>query len=155
MNVTVIASNAYETVSQLVSFEMVGKVKGPLIDDFQIISNKAQEKEFEISFETIGSGSCMVIDFKDGSMKVCWKLGLLGKRIFNISFFCTRALEMRLTAQSGNLMSSISQFLTHSPTFKRFITPTSEYCINFETLLYALLSATLVFSMFPSWPRTG
>ena len=90
MNVTVIASNAYETVSQLVSFEMVGKVKGPLIDDFQIISNKAQEKEFEISFETIGSGSCMVIDFKDGSMKVCWKLGLLckSKRIFNISFFC-------------------------------------------------------------------
>ena len=76
MNVTVIASNAYETVSQVVSFEMVGKVKGPLIDDFQIISNKAQEKEFEISFETIGSGSCMVIDFKDGSMKVCWKLGL-------------------------------------------------------------------------------
>ena len=70
MNVTVIASNTYETVTQVVSFEMVGKVKGPLIDDFQIISNKAQEKEFEISFETIGSGSCMVVDFKDGSMKV-------------------------------------------------------------------------------------
>ena len=76
MNVTVIASNAYETVSQVVSFEMVGKVKGPLIDDFQIISNKAQEKEFEISFETIGSGSCMVIDFKDGSVKVSCKLCL-------------------------------------------------------------------------------
>ena len=132
MNVTVIASNAYETVSQVVSFEMVGKVKGPLIDDFQIISNKAQEKEFEISFETIGSGSCMVIDFKDGSMKVCWKLGLLGKRFFNISFFCTRALEMQLTAQSGNLMSSISQFWTHSPIFKRFITPTSEYCTTLK-----------------------
>ena len=70
MNVTVIAKNAYENFSQILSFEMVGKVKGPLIDDYQIISNKAQEKEFEISFETIGSGSCMVVDFKDGSMKV-------------------------------------------------------------------------------------
>ena len=71
MNVSVIASNAYESFTQVLSFEMVGKVKGPLIDDFQIISNKEQEKEFEISFESIGSGSCMVVDFKDGSMKVC------------------------------------------------------------------------------------
>ena len=70
MNVSVIASNAYESFTQVLSFEMVGKVKGPLIDDFQIISNKEQEKEFEISFESIGSGSCMVVDFKDGSMKV-------------------------------------------------------------------------------------
>ena len=70
MNVTVIAFNAYENFTQVLSFEMVGKVKGPLIDDFQIISNKEQEKEFEISFESIGSGSCMVVDFKDGSIKV-------------------------------------------------------------------------------------
>ena len=76
MNVSVIASNAYESFTQVLSFEMVGKVKGPLIDDFQIISNKEQEKEFEISFESIGSGSCMVVDFKDGSMKVSCKLGL-------------------------------------------------------------------------------
>ena len=74
MNVTVIASNAYENFSQFLTFEMVGKVKGPLIDDFQIISNKEQEKEFEISFESIGSGSCMVVDFKDGSLKVTFTL---------------------------------------------------------------------------------
>ena len=70
MNVTVKATNAYETFTQNLTFEMVGKVKGPLIDDFQIISNKEQEKDFEISFESIGSGSCMVLDFKDGTMKV-------------------------------------------------------------------------------------
>ena len=51
------------------AFEMVAKVTGAIIDDYQIITNKEQTKEFEISFESVGSGSCMIIDFKDGSVK--------------------------------------------------------------------------------------
>ena len=121
MNVTVIAKNAYENFTQLLTFEIVGKVKGPLIDDYQIISNKAQEKEFEISFETIGSGSCMVVDFKDGSMKVNWTFS------YFIFFDYLRVLVIQLTAQSGSLMSSTSQFCPHSQIFRRFTTPTSKY----------------------------
>ena len=50
-------------------FEIVGKVRGITIDDFQIITNKEQKKEFEITFESIGAGACMVVDFKDGAVK--------------------------------------------------------------------------------------
>ena len=70
MNVSVIASNVFESFTHVLTFEMVGKVQGPLIDDFQIISNKEQLKEFEITFESIGSGTCMMLDFKDGTQKV-------------------------------------------------------------------------------------
>ena len=51
------------------TFEMVAKVTGAIIDDYQLITNKEQTKEFEISFDSVGSGSCMIIDFKDGSVK--------------------------------------------------------------------------------------
>ena len=51
------------------TFEMVAKVTGAIIDDYQLITNKEQNKEFEISFDSVGSGSCMIIDFKDGSVK--------------------------------------------------------------------------------------
>ena len=51
------------------TFEMVAKVTGALIDDYQLITNKEQSKEFEITFDSVGSGSCMIIDFKDGSVK--------------------------------------------------------------------------------------
>lgn len=51
------------------TFEMVAKVTGVKIDDYQIITNKEKPKEFEISFESVGAGTCMVVDFKDGSVK--------------------------------------------------------------------------------------
>ena len=50
-------------------FEIVGKVRGAKIDDFQIITSKEQKKDFEITFDSIGAGTCMVIDFKDGAIK--------------------------------------------------------------------------------------
>ena len=70
MNVTVIATNIFEVFTYDLTFEMVGKVRGPIIDDFQIISNKEQTKEFEISFDALGSATCLVLDFKDGIVKV-------------------------------------------------------------------------------------
>ena len=70
MNVTVIATNVFEVFTYDLTFEMVGKVRGPIIDDFQIISNKEQSKEFEISFDALGSATCLVLDFKDGIVKV-------------------------------------------------------------------------------------
>ena len=49
------------------TFEMVAKVSGAIIDDYQIITNKEKSKEFEISFESVGAGTCMMVDFKDGA----------------------------------------------------------------------------------------
>ena len=47
---------------------MVGLVQGILVDDFRIISNKEQVKWFEMKFDTVGAGTCVVIDYKDGYM---------------------------------------------------------------------------------------
>ena len=70
MNLTFIATNQHETYEFYSTFEMVGKVKTAILDDFQIITNKEQLKEFEITFESIGSGTCLLMDFKDGTQKV-------------------------------------------------------------------------------------
>ena len=58
-----------ESVFFDLEFEIVKKVTGVKINDFQIITVKEQMKEFEISFESFGSGACMLIDFKDGMIK--------------------------------------------------------------------------------------
>ena len=50
----------------LVQLEMVGLVQGVLVDDFRIITNKEQNKWFEIKFDAIGAGTCIVVDYKDG-----------------------------------------------------------------------------------------
>jgi hypothetical protein len=47
---------------------MVGLVQGILVDDFRIITNKEQIKWFEIKFDAVGAGTCVVIDYKDGYM---------------------------------------------------------------------------------------
>ena len=58
-----------ESESFDLEFEIVGKVTGVKINDFQIITVKEQMKEFEVSFESFGSGACILIDFKDGVVK--------------------------------------------------------------------------------------
>ena len=69
-NVTVMARNELqEDIEYHLQFEIVGKVRGVRIDDFQIITSKEQRKEFEISFESIGAGTCILVDFKDGGIK--------------------------------------------------------------------------------------
>lgn len=50
-------------------FEIVGKVKVIKIDDFQLITAKKQTKSFEVTFDSLGSGTCMEVDFKDGLVK--------------------------------------------------------------------------------------
>ena len=49
-----------------VQLETVGLVQGVLVDDFRIITNKEQNKWFEIKFDAVGAGTCVVIDYKDG-----------------------------------------------------------------------------------------
>ena len=69
-NITVIAKNSLDVEAKLIlGFEIVGKVRGIKIDDFQIITTKKQTKDFEISFESVGAGTCVVVDFKDGSLR--------------------------------------------------------------------------------------
>ena len=73
MNVTVRARNSQmaegEWIEVLLTLEMVGRVKGVKVDDRQIITSKDDEKTFDVTFESLGSGSCMVFDFKDGVIK--------------------------------------------------------------------------------------
>ena len=48
------------------TFEMAGQVQGIKIDDGRIITNKEQKKWFEITFDSVGAGTCLAIDYKDG-----------------------------------------------------------------------------------------
>ena len=48
---------------------MLIQVKVIKIDDFQLITSKEYPKNFEITFESLGTGTCMEIDFKDGAVK--------------------------------------------------------------------------------------
>lgn len=92
-NVTVVAKNFFFTENETLldevytynlTFEIVGKVeigfwqsnhnlcsqvKVIQIDDFQLITSKEEPKNFEITFESLGSGTCMEVDFKDGAVK--------------------------------------------------------------------------------------
>ena len=45
------------------------QVKVIKVDDFQLITSKEEAKNFEITFESLGTGTCMEIDFKDGAVK--------------------------------------------------------------------------------------
>ena len=69
-NVTVVARNGLEDPFEYpLYFEIVLKVKVIKIDDFQLITSKEQNKKFEVTFDSIGSDTCMVIDFDDGTVK--------------------------------------------------------------------------------------
>ena len=50
-------------------FEIVLKVQVIKIDDNQIITSKEQNKRFDVTFDSLGSDTCMVIDFNDGTVK--------------------------------------------------------------------------------------
>ena len=67
---TIIARNEldYPFPSHLY-FEIVLKVKVIKIDDCQIITSKEQNKRFDITFDSLGADTCMVIDFDDGTIK--------------------------------------------------------------------------------------
>ena len=69
MNLSIIATNKFESFTYNLTFEVVNKVRVVSIDDFQIISNKEQLKEFEITFQSVGARTCLLLDFKDGVLK--------------------------------------------------------------------------------------
>ena len=70
MNLSVLALNQFENFTYNMRIEIVNKVQGPGIDDYQIITNKEQVKEFEITFNSVGARTCLLLDFKDGIQKV-------------------------------------------------------------------------------------
>eukprot|EP00094_Tigriopus_californicus_P011733 TCALIF_11336-PA protein Name:"Similar to lov-1 Location of vulva defective 1 (Caenorhabditis elegans)" AED:0.02 eAED:0.02 QI:96/0.94/0.83/1/0.71/0.80/36/119/3138 len=66
-NVTVRAKNELqESEEHTVTFEIVGQVRGMIIDDYQEVTSKEEEKWLYFDFESIGAGTCIHVDFKDG-----------------------------------------------------------------------------------------
>lgn len=53
-------------------------MKGLKIDDKGKIGSKNEKKTFFISFESVGRGGCLLIDFKDGT-----------KKSYGDEYFCT------------------------------------------------------------------
>ncbi|KAK7075310.1 hypothetical protein SK128_002074 [Halocaridina rubra] len=65
LNLTVIAVNIFETVKVDIFIEMVGQVRIIQINDFSVITEKNESKTFEISYESLGGGTCLVVDWGD------------------------------------------------------------------------------------------
>ena len=66
-NVTVVAWNQVQNATEaLVTFEIVGQVRGIEIDDYNEITPKDELKWFYLDFESIGAGTCIFMDFQDG-----------------------------------------------------------------------------------------
>ena len=66
-NITVVAWNRLQNfTSDVVTFEIVGAVRGMEITDNRVLSAKDEVKWFFINFESIGAGTCIVFDFHDG-----------------------------------------------------------------------------------------
>ena len=53
-------------------------MKGLKIDDHGKITSKNEEKQFTITFESFGTGGCLLFDFKDGT-----------KNSYGDEYFCT------------------------------------------------------------------
>lgn len=70
MNLSIVATNKFESFTYNLTIEIVNKVRVVAINDFSIITNKEQLKEFEITFESVGARTCLLLDFKDGVQKV-------------------------------------------------------------------------------------
>ena len=67
---TIIAKNTLSDPFEYpLYFEVVLKVTVVNIDDFQIITSKEQEKSFQVSFDSLGTNACLVVDFGDGTVK--------------------------------------------------------------------------------------
>lgn len=66
-NITVRAWNRLQNATDsLVTFEIVGQVRGIKVDDNNEITSKDEVKWFYIDFESIGAGTCIFMDFQDG-----------------------------------------------------------------------------------------
>ena len=67
LNISVTAENLNQTTEPyMMTFEMIGQVRGLIVDDGNVITSKGQNKWFELTFESIGAGTCIMMDFADG-----------------------------------------------------------------------------------------
>ncbi len=53
-------------VPYFVSFEVVGQVRGIALDDSGIVTSKDEVKLINVTFDSVGAGTCLEVDFKDG-----------------------------------------------------------------------------------------
>ncbi|XP_064105654.1 uncharacterized protein LOC135215142 [Macrobrachium nipponense] len=67
LNLTVYAVNIFERVPVDIFVEILEQVKIAQIDDFSIVTGKDELKTFGISFETLGGGACLVVDWGDSN----------------------------------------------------------------------------------------
>ena len=64
---TVVARNTLQEVAPfLMTFEMVGQVRGMVLDDRQVVTVAEEAKWFFLEFESIGALTCVLMDYDDG-----------------------------------------------------------------------------------------
>ena len=67
LNITVLAINEFETKSVDLFLEIVGQVRVLKINDYAIVSKPGEDKFFEITFESIGGGTCLILSWGEGT----------------------------------------------------------------------------------------
>ncbi|XP_069977559.1 polycystin family receptor for egg jelly [Penaeus vannamei] len=87
LNLTVYAVNMFQSVPVDLFVEIVGQVRVGIIDDFAIVTGKNETKTFEVSFESLGGGTCLVIDFGDSSPLVAYGEEITCKTNFSHAFY--------------------------------------------------------------------
>lgn len=65
LNLTVTASNEFQDVSIDLLVEIVGKVRSCVLSDFNMVTAKGESKTIQVSFESIGGGTCLLFDYGD------------------------------------------------------------------------------------------
>ncbi|XP_042202975.1 uncharacterized protein LOC121853101 [Homarus americanus] len=67
LEMTMLAINQFEAVPFNFTIEIVGMIRGPIIDDFSIVTDKDELKHFQVSFESLGGGTCIAVHWNDDS----------------------------------------------------------------------------------------
>ncbi|MPC47655.1 hypothetical protein E2C01_041409 [Portunus trituberculatus] len=65
INLTVTAVNEFENVSVDLFLEIVGNVRGCQLNDFDLVTAKGEAKTLEVTFESVGGGTCLLINYGD------------------------------------------------------------------------------------------
>lgn len=80
------ANTLQESDEYTVSFEIVGQVRGLIIDDYQEVTSKEEEKWLYFDFESIGAGTCIHVNFDDGIVQTFGDAMFCAKWRPNIEF---------------------------------------------------------------------
>uniref|UniRef100_A0A0P4W127 PKD/REJ-like domain-containing protein n=2 Tax=Scylla olivacea TaxID=85551 RepID=A0A0P4W127_SCYOL len=65
LNLTVTAYNEFESVSVDLFLEIVGKVRGCQLSDFNLVTAKGEGKTLQVTFESVGGGTCLLVNYGD------------------------------------------------------------------------------------------